>query len=348
MDFGIALTFSNPGFKKSATEIAKSHIDLAVLGEQLGYQHVWVAQHHGCEMYFPAPFVALAAIAARTSRIRLGTYIVIMPIQHPVDVVEQAAELDVISGGRLDLGLGLGNFVLDFAAYGISRSERASRMEESLAIIKGLWTQENFSFTGKHYTIPPFTLVPKPVQSRPPLWVAATTEKAFDRAARYECHLAGGSDFGLDYYVGRLRAYGHDPQKFHKSVLQQAHIAETREEAWKEAAESVVTWVNYYKKQMELSGDLKFMYNLPGGPFGVDPIPDPSDIENVKKLTFFGTPFLVGDPDDAIAWVEKIQRQGFNHAVLGFGDIAAASPDFAKLAEKSARLFATHVLPRFR
>jgi alkanesulfonate monooxygenase SsuD/methylene tetrahydromethanopterin reductase-like flavin-dependent oxidoreductase (luciferase family) len=199
MDFGIALTFSNPGFQFDVEQLAKSQIDQAVLADELGYNHVWTAQHHGTEMYFPAPFVTLATIAARTRRIRLGTYIVIMPIQHPLDVVENAATLDVLSGGRFDLGLGLGNFVLDFEAYGIPKSERGARMEESLSIIRGLWTQENFSFKGKYYTIPPFTLVPKPVQPRPPLWVAATAEKAFDRAARHECHLAGGSGFGIEY-----------------------------------------------------------------------------------------------------------------------------------------------------
>ena len=344
MDFGLAFTFSNPGFRFDPQYLAQTQVDQGVLAEELGYDHVWIAQHHGSEMYFPAPFVTLSAIAARTRRIRLGTYIIIMPIQHPLDVVENAAALDVLSGGRLELGLGLGNFVLDFAVYGVPKSERASRMEESLSIIRGLWTQENFSFKGKHYTIPPFTLVPRPVQKTPPLWVAATAEKAFDRAARHQCHLAGGSGFGIEYYEGRLRAYGHDPKMFNKSILQQVHIAETREQAWREAAASIVTWVKYYKKELDLSGDLKFMQNQPGGYFGVDPIPDPADLENVKKLTFFGTPFLVGDPDDAIAWVERTKQKGYTHAVLGMQDCAIEP----QLAEKSARLFAKHVIPRFR
>jgi alkanesulfonate monooxygenase SsuD/methylene tetrahydromethanopterin reductase-like flavin-dependent oxidoreductase (luciferase family) len=344
MDFGMAFTFSNHGFGLDPQYLAQSQIDQAVAAEELGYDHVWVAQHHGSEMYFPAPFVTLAAIAARTKRVRLGTYIIIMPIQHPLDVAENAATLDVVSSGRFDLGLGLGNFNLDFDAYGIPKSERASRMEESLTIIRGLWTQENFSFKGKHYTIPPFTLVPKPVQKTPPLWVAATAEKAFDRAARHQCHLAGGSGFGIEYYEERLRAHGHDPKKFYKSILQQVHIAETREQAWKEAAPGIVSWVKYYKKELDLSGDLKFMANQPGGYFGVSPLPEASDLENVKKLTFFGTPFLVGDPDDAIAWVKRSEDKGYTHAALGMQD-CAKDP---KLAEKSMRLFAQHVLPRFK
>ena len=343
MDFGIALTFANAGLKFDAKYVVDSGIDQGVLAEELGYDHVWVAQHHGSEMYLPAPFVTLGAIAARTRHIRIGTYIIIMPIQHPLDVVENAAQLDVISGGRFDLGLGLGNFNLDFDAYCVPKSERGSRMEESLTIIKGLWTEENFSFKGKHYTIPPFTLIPKPVQKNAPLWVAATADKAFDRAARHECHLAGGSGFGIEYYEDRLRAYGHDPKKFYKSILQLTHIAETREQAWKEAAPAIVAWVNYYKKQLDLSGDLKFMANQPGGYFGVDPLPEANDLENVKKLTFFGTPFLIGDPDDAIAWVKENEKKGFTHAVLGMQE--GKDP---KLAEKSMRLFAEHVIPRFK
>jgi len=81
-------------------------------------------------MHYPAPCPVLGAIAARTSRIRLGTYIIIMPIQHPLDVAENAAFLDVLCNGRFDLCLGLGNFNLDFDACGISSHERTSRMEE--------------------------------------------------------------------------------------------------------------------------------------------------------------------------------------------------------------------------
>lgn len=344
MDIGIAITFANPGFDEfDAQHLASSQLEQGVLAEELGFDHVWMAQHHGSEMYYPAPFPVLGAIASRTRRIRLGTYIIILPIQHPLDVVENAAVLDAISGGRFDLGLGLGNFNLDFAAYGISKRERASRMEEGLTIIKGLWENEEFAFEGKHYKLPRMRLNPRPLQKKAPLWVAATAEKAFERAARFQCHLAGGSGFGIEYYEGKLREYGHDPKKFYKSILQLVHIAETREQAWKEAAESVVTWVKYYKKELDLSGDLKFMADQPGGYFGVDPIPDPEDIESVKKLTFFGTPFVVGDPQDAIDWIDRSKQMGFTHIVMGMQ--SAISPE---LAEKSMRLVGKHVLPRYK
>jgi len=343
MDFGIALTFSNPGYQFPTRHLVESQIEQAVLAEELGYDHVWMAQHHGTEMYFPAPFPILGAIAAKTHRIRLGTYIVILTIQHPLDVAEQAVTLDVLSCGRFDLGLGLGNFILDFEAYGISRHERPSRMDESLAIIRGLWTQENFSFKGKHYNLPPFTLNPRPITPNPPLWVAATAEKAFDRAARYQCHLAGGSGLGIDYYESRLRAYGHDPKDYYKSILQLVHLAETREQAWKEAAPSLLAWLRYYKNQLDQSGDLKNLREQPGGYFGVDPLPQPDDLESMQRLTFFGSPFLIGDAQDAIGWVKKWEERGFTHMVLGMQ--SAIEPE---LAEKSIRLFAKHVLSRDR
>lgn len=343
MDFGIALTFSNPGSKFPLRHFVDSQIDQAVLAEELGYDHVWMAQHHGTDMYFPTPFPILAAVAARTRRIRLGTYIVILPIQHPLDVAEQAVTLDMLSGGRFDLGLGLGNFILDFEAYGISRHERGSRMEESLAIIRGLWTQEKFSFQGKHYSLPPFTLNPRPIQASPPLWVAATAEKAFDRAARYQCHLAGGSGLGIEYYESRLRAYGHDPKDYYKSVLQLIHVAETREQAWKEAAPSVLAWLRYYKNRMDETGDLKNLGEQPGGYFGVDPLPHPDDLESMQRLTFFGSPLLIGGPEDAIERIEQWKQRGFTHIVLGMQ--SAIEPE---LAEKSIRLFAKHVLPVFQ
>ena len=343
MDFGVALTFSNPKNQFSPRHLFDSQVKQAVLAEELGYDHIWMAQHHGTTMYYPAPFPVLGAIAAKTHRIRIGTYIIIMPIQHPLDVAENAAVLDVLSGGRFDLGLGLGNFNIDFDAYGISKRERASRMEESLAIIKGLWTQENFSFKGKHYNIAPITMNPRPVQKRPPLWVAATAEKAFDRAARYECHLAGGSGFGVEYYESRLRENGHDPKCFYKSILQLVHLAETREQAWKEAAPSVLEWLNYYQSELDLSGDLQHIANLPGGYFGVKPLPKVDDLAAMQRLTFFGNPFLIGDAQDAINWVENSKQRGFTHCVLGMQ--SAIEPE---LAEKSIRIFAKDVLPHYR
>jgi alkanesulfonate monooxygenase SsuD/methylene tetrahydromethanopterin reductase-like flavin-dependent oxidoreductase (luciferase family) len=282
-------------------------------------------------------------VAARTSRIRIGTYIVVLPINHPLDLTEQAATVDVLSGGRFDFGLGAGNFVHDFEAHGVSRRDRAQRMEEGLAIIKGLWTQESFSFDGKQYKLPPFSLSPRPIQKKPPLWVAATAEKAFDRAARYGCHLAG-TGTGFDYYNSRLQANGFDPKDFYRAILQFVHVAETREQAWKEAAPAVLCWLEYYKKQFDAHDDMAFFRAQPGGYFGADPLPSPDDLQGMQKLHFLGSPFVIGDPDDAVGWMDQARQNGVTHCVMSM-QFGGMDP---QLSEKSLRVFAKEVIPRYR
>ncbi len=344
MDFGLVMTFSNPVGDIPCTYLAGSQIEQAVLAEELGYQHVWTAGHPGTRMYFPAQFPLLGAMAVKTSRIRLGTYIVALPLFHPLQVAEEAVTIDVISNGRFDLGIGAGNFLNDFEAYGTRREQRPGRMEDGLTIIRGLWGDEEFSYEGKYFRIPRgFKLHPRPVQKELPLWVAGTSEKAIDRAARFGAHFAAtGTGFG--YYESRLREYGYDPTTFSKAILQFVHLAETTEKAWQEVGDAVIRWLEYYKAELvEKHEDFESFTQLPGGAFGVDPLPDPSDIENMKKLNFLGSPFIIGDPQTAINWVSNARDMGVTHAAMSmqFGGL------HPKLSESSMRLFAHEVIPAF-
>jgi alkanesulfonate monooxygenase SsuD/methylene tetrahydromethanopterin reductase-like flavin-dependent oxidoreductase (luciferase family) len=345
VEFVVYLSFPNIRPRRIPdARFFESQIELAVLAEELGYDRVWTAGHHGTEMYYPSQFLVLTAIAARTKRIRIGPSVIPLPLYHPLYVTEEAATLDVISDGRLDLGVGAGNFLSDFRAYGVSRSERATRMDEGLEIITGLWTQEEFSFEGKHWTIPPFTLNPRPVQKKPPLWCAATVPKAFDRAARFGCHLAGTGPF-FDVYEERLRSHGHDPADFHKSILQFLFVAETREQAWEVAAPALLHFVHFYKQKLDEHDDFKFFREQPGGYFGVDPLPkSPADIDAIRQLNFLGAPFVVGTPDDAADSVVAAQQRGVTHLAM-WTQLPGID---TRHVEQSLRLFAHEVMPRFR
>ncbi len=345
MNFGVTFGFANlkPGQIPSA-RLFKSQIDLAVLAEELGFDHIWTAGHPATDMYCPAQFPPLAAIAARTNRIRLGTYIVALPLYHPLQVTEEAVTLDVLSDGRFDLGVGAGNFLHEFEAYGVSRRERAGRMEEALTIIRGLWTEESFSFEGKYWRIPPFSLNLRPVQANPPLWCAATAEAAFDRAARHGCHLAGTAT-GFDYYESRLREHGHDPADFFKGMLQVVHLAEKTDEAWERAAPSILARVHRYKREFDAHDDFEVFRRQPGGYFGVDPLPDSvDDIDKIRRLHFLGAPFVVGSPEDVRRAVESAQDKGVTHLIM---NMAPPRLD-PRLTEHSMRLFAREVMPAFR
>ena len=346
MDFGLAMAFANPRSKGvPAARFVESQFRQAVLAEELGFDHIWVAQHPGTDQYYPAPFPLLAAIAARTRRIRLGTYIVILPLHHPLHVAEEAVTLDVISDGRFDLAVGAGNFIDDFAWYQVSKTERASRMEEGLAIIKGLWEEETFSFQGRHWSIdPPLSLNPRPVQKRTPLWVAATVPKAAERAGRFGAHLALGSAMPLDPYHGALRGAGHDPADFFTSVLQFAHLADTREEAWRQAAPCLVSFCEYYKKEFDRHADFEMFRDRPGGYFGVDPLPAADDLDAVHSLSFLGLPFFVGTAEDVLPMVYGARERGVTHLAI---EMQHRGMD-ARIVEHSMRLFARDVIPLFR
>lgn len=151
--------------------------------EEAGFDSVWLGEHHNNPILHPAPLIGLAAIASRTHRIRLGTGVLLLPLYHPMMVAEEGAMVDMISGGRLILGIGAGYAPEEFAAFGCSLRERGSRLEEGAGLLLRLWTEEHVTHYGKHYRVEDATVTPRLAQ-RPPLWFGAWAEPAIHRAAR--------------------------------------------------------------------------------------------------------------------------------------------------------------------
>jgi len=166
----------------------------AVRAEELGYDSLWTFQRLlvGAEHELPPvyrsvldPMLALAYAAALTTRIRLGVAVVNMPFVSPVVLAKQATTLDVLSGGRLDLGLGNGWYEPEFAATGASSARRAARAVEYVRVLRTLWTDEVASFDGEFYTVPPSRMVPRPVQpGGPPILLGGAVPAALARAGR--------------------------------------------------------------------------------------------------------------------------------------------------------------------
>jgi probable F420-dependent oxidoreductase len=153
--------------------------------EAAGFDSVWLGEHHNNPVLYPAPLIGLAAVASRTRSISLGTGVLLLPLYHPMMVAEEAAMVDVISGGRLILGIGAGYAPEEFAAFGCALRERGSRLEESAGLLHRLWTEENVTHRGKHYQLDHATVAPRTVQRpRPPIWFGAWAESAIRRAAR--------------------------------------------------------------------------------------------------------------------------------------------------------------------
>ena len=152
--------------------------------EELGFDSVWMEEHHSVtNHYWPSPLTVLAGFATRTSRMTLGTDIVVAAFHHPVRLAEDVAMLDVMSGGRFVLGIAIGYKPDEFALYGVDLEKRGARFEEQLAIMQGLWTQEQVQFKGTYYTLQG-RLEPKPVQQpHPPVWIGGWGDITLRRAA---------------------------------------------------------------------------------------------------------------------------------------------------------------------
>jgi alkanesulfonate monooxygenase SsuD/methylene tetrahydromethanopterin reductase-like flavin-dependent oxidoreductase (luciferase family) len=168
----------------------------AVYAEEVGFDRIWAVEHHGLRQYahMSAPEVFLTWVAARTERIRIGHGVVCMPFRynHPVRVGERAATLDVLSGGRLDLGAGRGGTVQEATLCGVDREATYAEVEEALRMIGAMWQEDTFEWHGELLTVeaapgaPTHTVVPSPVQRpHPPLFMACTKRDTLATAADY-------------------------------------------------------------------------------------------------------------------------------------------------------------------
>ena len=156
MDVGLAMTARNhPDSPRPLTEIYQEVLDEAVLGEQLGFRTWWLAEHHFAEdQHNPSQFPLLAAAAARTSTIRIGSYVLLLPLHNPIRVAEDAASVDIISGGRLELAIGAGPMPNECAVFGIDPKESFGRTYEALEVIEKCFTDERVHPPGQVLHVP--------------------------------------------------------------------------------------------------------------------------------------------------------------------------------------------------
>lgn len=179
--FGVGIGGYSAGVPGGA-EIA----DLARRAEAVGFDAVHVGDHIQWHAPIHETTTVMATVAAVTSRIRIASDVIILPLRDPVLIAKTVASLDVLSGGRVVFGVGVGGEnPPEFAAMRVPRAERGSRANENLQIIRGLLTQERFSHAGRHYTIEDVAIAPRPLQPALPIWVGGTSDAALRRAARH-------------------------------------------------------------------------------------------------------------------------------------------------------------------
>jgi alkanesulfonate monooxygenase SsuD/methylene tetrahydromethanopterin reductase-like flavin-dependent oxidoreductase (luciferase family) len=151
-------------------------VEDAVEAERLGFDGYGSGEHHFMyDEFIPIPLQAMAAVAARTSKIRLTTGAMLLPLYDPMEAAEIAATLDVLSGGRVSMGLGMGYRPYEFDGFGTAKRTRGARLREAMEVIRLATSQESFSYEGKHYRYENETLIPRPVQQPIDLWFCGGT-----------------------------------------------------------------------------------------------------------------------------------------------------------------------------
>ncbi len=174
-----------PGRPRDVSQLYKTVIALAERAEALGYDTFFSAEHHFHEYgVVPNPAILLAAIAQRTSRLRLGPAIATLPFHNPVSVAESYAMLDVLSGGRLVLGVGSGYLRHEFAGYGIDGAEKRDRFDEALVILRRLLSGEKVTFKGRFTTLCDVAINVAPLQKRVPIYVGVLSKDAIFHVGR--------------------------------------------------------------------------------------------------------------------------------------------------------------------
>lgn len=226
--FGFIFDFSAPPWTDSAARWWPALVELAGEVEELGYDTIWSAEHHfAADAFSASPLLMLGPLAQTTRRVRLGTYVLLMPLHHPLRVAEECVAIDIFTGGRLELGLGIGFRQEELDAFGVTRAARAGLLEESIEILRQSWQPLSSGHEGRHFRFGPLEVTPKPVQPDIPLWLAARAEVPARRAGRVgaHLHLLGGRTI-RDAFEAELVEAGHRPQDHRVSIFKPFFVAE--------------------------------------------------------------------------------------------------------------------------
>lgn len=262
-------------------------LDLVRLAEALGFDSAWVSEHHGSsDGYLPSLLPMLAAFAASTERMTLGTGIVLAPFHDPLRLAEDAAVVDQLSGGRLILGLGIGWREEEFRTFGVPMRERALRTEETVEVLRRAWTGRRFSFEGRSFRYDRVKVTPPPAQEGGiPIYLGGYAERAVRRAGRlgdgYIADAGSIEEMGppLLLFDEAARGAGKDPHTLGLALLQNVFVAKDGE-AWGIAKRGVAHQLGAYSA-WDAGADTPEDDALE---------PVPPDDETMRKWTPAGTP----------------------------------------------------------
>jgi alkanesulfonate monooxygenase SsuD/methylene tetrahydromethanopterin reductase-like flavin-dependent oxidoreductase (luciferase family) len=350
MRFGINFFPSFLPGQKSGAQYFRECLNLCELADRLGFASVRIVEHHFRPYggYSPNPVVFLAAASQRAPRVRLVTGAVVPAFNHPLKYAAELAELDCISGGRLDAGFARAFLPDEFEAFGVPLEESRARFEEGIAACIRLWTEENVTFHGRFHRWEQVTVLPRPVQQpHPPVWVAAIgTPESFEWAGRMGYHLMFVpyvSDFEqlaglIRRYRAAWRAAGHPPGRERVAYSAHCYVAESRAAALEGVRPA---WEQYHRVFYER---LRRWVGHPSPQYrGYDRIAAVVDRFTFEQMVaerrlFVGTPDEVAEQ---FAWARELFGEAEPSLQVNFANLSEAE------ARRTLELLAAHVLPRF-
>jgi luciferase family oxidoreductase group 1 len=338
--FGTFLLMQSPSGQSSAEMYARA-IELAQASEGLGFRNIWLAEHHFSTYGYLARPVQLATfIAARTTRLRVGTAVIVVPLHHPLIIAEEIATLDLLAGGRVDIGLGRGYQNYEFERLGLELDSSRARWEESVDVIVKALAGEPFSYSGRLFNIPETTIFPHPVQKpHPPIWVTAQSPESVEATVRRGFNLLTGG-FGVP--IERMAEFRRQfdslvaeikPARIPEVGVQRA-VYVTDNAADARAAAEEARW------NMRVTLSLRNRYERVERGRAI-PVAAPNEPDTDDLLDRF---LVIGTPDTVIRQIRRLQDQvGIDHfnCSFWFGDLPQAR------VLKSMALFAEEVMPAF-
>jgi alkanesulfonate monooxygenase SsuD/methylene tetrahydromethanopterin reductase-like flavin-dependent oxidoreductase (luciferase family) len=341
MRFGLLMPFWNPPrWRRPDTELYQDLLGQIVRAEELGYDSVWFPEHHfDVDGFTPSPLVLAASVATCTNRIRIGTDILVLPFHNPVRVAEDAATIDILSRGRLDLGVAAGYRVDEFDGFGIPRQDRWGLIQEGLEVLGLAFSEERFSFKGKFHEFNDVRLSPRPVQHpHPPIWVGARGKKAAERAARLGHNFIGSAGSAAHRsYLSTLASCGRDVSEVRIAQTFILYLAERQDEAWADVEDHLRYIMATDFRLLKAAGDLPADRALP-------------DFENLdlRSLDPKDSPSMpiIGTPSDCVAAIERLREASPSLTTMIILTHLSGLP-LAK-AGRSMELFAKEVMPAFQ
>ncbi|MBE1281733.1 MAG: LLM class flavin-dependent oxidoreductase [Rhodobacteraceae bacterium] len=344
MKFSIVVNMARFDTAKPMDQVAAEALDLVKIADQGGFDIVWTAEHHTIELTIsPNPFQLLAHWGNHTKNVRLGTGVVAAPYWNPIRLAGEAALCDILTGGRLELGLGRGAYQYEFdrMAGGMPQGEGGRYLREIIPAVQRLW-EGDYAHEGEIWNFPPVACVPKPLGKAPSMWVAARDQNTFEFALKNNCHVMSTAlrkDFAevedLEGKFQAAKAAAGNPEGLTHATLRVCCVYEDPS-VLDTAVKSVVNFGRNFENLFKNSGTV-----TNGFPEAVDfdTVAGRGEFqpENLKENLLFGT------PDEIIAKLERYEAAGIDHIMIG--------PTFGlphDVATRTVELFADRVIPHFR